>query len=126
MLLTYPHFEMLVLSTQNSTSDDSSQYRSIEEVEHFSQKSDPLDRLQKFLKVNGYGEALEDNYQLIIQEEKEAILDALRKAERKPKPPVEALFTDVYKEMPHSLESQQSELREHMSKYPDSYDQSEW
>ena len=117
---------MLVLSTQNSTSDDSSQYRSIEEVEHFSQKSDPLDRLLKFLKVNGYGEALEDNYQLIIQEEKEAILDALRKAERKPKPPVEALFTDVYKEMPHSLESQQSELREHMSKYPDSYDQSEW
>ena len=45
----------------------------------------------------------------------------MRKAERKPKPAVELLFTDVYKEMPPSLQSQWDQLSEHMDKYPDSY-----
>ena len=57
----------------------------------------------------------------MIEEEKEAILDALRKAERKPKPSVEELFKDVYTEMPPSLKAQQNQLNEHIAKYPDSY-----
>jgi 2-oxoisovalerate dehydrogenase E1 component alpha subunit len=57
----------------------------------------------------------------MIQEEKKAILDAMRKAERKPKPTVDNLFTDVYKEMPPSLVKQRDELLEHMAKYPDAY-----
>ena len=63
----------------------------------------------------------DDKIQSIIEEEKKAILDALRKAERKPKPPLEDLFTDVYNEMPPSLKAQQMKLNEHISKYPDSY-----
>jgi len=105
----------------HSTSDDSSKYRSIEEVEHFAQKCDPLDRLQTFLRLHDYDETTDEKIQSIIQEEKEAILDAMRKAERKPKPPVEDLFTDVYKEMPPSLQAQRDQLLEHMAKYPDSY-----
>jgi len=105
----------------HSTSDDSSQYRSIDEVEHFAQKSDPLDRLEKFLKLHEYDDITDEKIQSIIQEEKGAVLDALRKAERKPKPPVEDLFTDVYKDMPPSLQSQWNSLSEHMAKYPDVY-----
>jgi len=105
----------------HSTSDDSSQYRSIDEVEHFAQKSDPLDRLQNFLKLHGYDDTTDNKIESIIQEEKEAILDAMRKAEQKPKPSVEKLFTDVYEEMPPSLVAQHNQLSEHMSKYPDSY-----
>ena len=105
----------------NSTSDDSSQYRSIEEVEDFSQKSDPLDRLQNFFKLHEYDGMTDDKIESIIQEEKKDILDAMRKAEKKPKPPVEHLFTDVYEEMPPSLQSQWNELQAHMEKYPEEY-----
>ena len=107
--------------THTSTSDDSSQYRSVEEVEHFAQESDPVDRLQNFLKLHGYDETTDDKIQSIIQEEKEAVLDAMRTAERKPKPSVEDLFTDVYKDMPPCLEKQRDQLFGHMSKYPDEY-----
>ena len=48
-------------------------------------------------------------------------IDAMRKAEKKPKPPVEHLFTDVYEEMPPSLQSQWNELQAHMEKYPEEY-----
>lgn len=105
----------------HSTSDDSLQYRSAEEIDHFARQSDPLHRLQKFFKRHEYDEMTDDKIQSIIEEEKKAILDALRKAERKPKPPLEDLFTDVYNEMPPSLKAQQIKLNEHISKYPDSY-----
>jgi len=105
----------------HSTSDDSSQYRSIEEVEHFAETSDPLDRLQNFLKLHEYDDMTDDKFISMIRGEKEAILDAMRKAENKPKPTVDKLFTDVYKEMTPSLQAQQNELREHMDKYNDSY-----
>lgn len=105
----------------HSTSDDSSQYRSIEEVEDFAQKCDPLDRLKNFFKLHEYDEMTDDRIESIIQEEKKAILDAMRTAEKKPKPPLEDLFTDVYKEMPPSLQSQWDQLSEHMEKYPDEY-----
>ena len=107
--------------TQNSTSDDSSQYRSIDEVEQYAQNSDPLDRLKNFLKLHGYDETTDIKIQSILQEEKEAVIDAMRKAEQKPKPPIEDLFTDVYNEMPPSLKAQRDELLEHMAKYPDFY-----
>lgn len=105
----------------HSTSDDSSQYRSIEEVEEFARNSDPLDRLQKFFERHDYDEVTGETIQSMIEEEKSAILDALRTAERKPKPPLDDLFTDVYKDMPPSLQNQREQLMEHVSKYPDSY-----
>mmetsp|Transcript_34960 Transcript_34960/g.73345 ORF Transcript_34960/g.73345 Transcript_34960/m.73345 type:complete len:151 (+) Transcript_34960:1629-2081(+) len=113
-LLSFKHY-------QPSTSDDSSQYRSIEEVEEFARNSDPLDRLQKFFERHDYDEVTGETIQSMIEEEKSAILDALRTAERKPKPPLDDLFTDVYKDMPPSLQNQREQLMEHVSKYPDSY-----
>lgn len=54
-------------------------------------------------------------------EEKMAVLDAMKKAERKPKPPLDELFEDVYKELPASLRMQQQELHAHIAKYPSQY-----
>eukprot|EP00536_Pseudo-nitzschia_multiseries_P002590 jgi/Psemu1/235860/estExt_Genewise1.C_340171 len=105
----------------HSTSDDSFQYRSADEVDHFARESDPLDRLQNFFRRHVYHETTDDQIKAIIEEEKKHILDALRTAERKPKPPLEDLFTDVYKDMPPSLKAQQIMLNKHIAKYPDSY-----
>ncbi|VEU41189.1 unnamed protein product [Pseudo-nitzschia multistriata] len=105
----------------HSTSDDSLQYRSAEEVDHFACQSDPFDRLRKFFERHEHCGVTDDAIQSVIEEEKRAVLDALRTAERKPKPPLEDLFNDVYHEMPPSLKAQQAKLNEHVSKYPDAY-----
>ena len=105
----------------NSTSDDSLRYRSVEEVERFANDSDPLNRLQNFLKRHEYERLDDDNIRAIADQEKMAVLDAMRKSERKPKPSLENLFEDVYHEMPTSLKSQLKQLQEHMTKYPNHY-----
>ena len=51
------------------------------------------------------------------------MLNALASAEKKPKPGVEHLFTDVYEngDMPWHLQEQQAQLAEHVAKYPEHY-----
>jgi 2-oxoisovalerate dehydrogenase E1 component alpha subunit len=52
-----------------------------------------------------------------------AVLFSLTSAEKKPKPDVEHLFTDVYdnSELPWHLAEQKQQLDEHMAKYPKHY-----
>lgn len=103
----------------HSTSDDSLRYRSFEEVEHFAENSCPLKRLQAFLKR--HYDMTEHDFRAAVDEEKIAVLDAMRRAESKPKPSLEELFEDVYEEMPLRLQSQEKELHAHIAKYPSQY-----
>lgn len=105
----------------HSTSDDSLRYRSAKEVRNFSDHSDPIDRIQKFLERHGHLTA--KDFASIEEREKLAVIDAMREAERKPKPSLKELFTDVYQEMPKSLQDQQSQLQEHLQKYGKHYQQ---
>jgi 2-oxoisovalerate dehydrogenase E1 component alpha subunit len=104
----------------HSTSDDSLRYRIAEEIDHYS-KTDPLLRLQNFLKHQDYPNMNDDAFRATIDREKMAVLEAMRIAERKPKPPLEGLFEDVYAEIPASLKVQQQELNEHIAKYRNQY-----
>ena len=63
----------------------------------------------------------DEYFRSAVDEEKMAVLDAMRKAERKPKPQLDGLFEDVYCEMPASLRAQQEELHAHIAKYPNQY-----
>lgn len=63
----------------------------------------------------------DDVFQAAVDEEKTAVLDAMKKAERKPKPSLDEMFEDVYKEMPRSLKLQQQDLHAHIVKYPNEY-----
>jgi 2-oxoisovalerate dehydrogenase E1 component alpha subunit len=102
----------------HSTSDDSSKYRSAQELKDLDH-SDPLARLENFLKHNDW--LTDDEAATIKDEEKNAVLRALVQAERRPGPPLESLFEDVYHEMPPHLQEQQAKLREHLAKYPNRY-----
>lgn len=51
---------------------------------------------------------------------KEAI-GALNRASDAPKPTLDKLFTDVYDELPWSLQEQESDLRSHLARYPEAY-----
>jgi 2-oxoisovalerate dehydrogenase E1 component alpha subunit len=65
---------------------------------------------------------MEDDFNhTVADREKMAVLDAMKKAERKPKPALDELFEDIFYEMPASLKVQQQELRSHIAKYPSQY-----
>lgn len=103
----------------HSTSDDSSQYRSVEEVEGSEAHSDPLARVQAFLEK--YDWITADDATAWHRQERAAVVQAMEQAENRAKPPLEALFSDVYVDMPPHLEDQKRALEAHLAKYPDKY-----
>ncbi|GKY91173.1 hypothetical protein MPSEU_000090000 [Mayamaea pseudoterrestris] len=103
----------------HSTSDDSTRYRSKEEIEDYAQPTDPLARLGYFLRRHNW--MTTEKEAEIRSQEKIAVLKAMGQAERLPPPSLESLFTDVYHEIPPHLMEQQDQLRNHMAKYPQKY-----
>lgn len=104
----------------HSTSDDSTRYRSKDEVAHWSNESDPIARLLHFLQLNGNKEAFSEHTK-ISDEERMAVRRAMEKAELRAMPDVSTLFEDVYRTMPPSLQRQEREHLEHVKKYPEFY-----
>lgn len=103
----------------HSTSDDSLCYRSAKEVQSFADRGDPLARFQKFMERND--QLTSDDFAAIEKREKLAVIEAMREAERKPKPSLEDLFEDVYHQMPNSLKEQKQQLDKHIQKYSKQY-----
>ena len=103
----------------HSTSDDSSRYRSVEEVEEQADNGDPIRRLGAFLESVGLAD--ETTSQEIQDEEKLAVLKAMEAAEKRKPPPLKDLFEDVYHDMPQHLLEQQQSLQSHIGKYPERY-----
>jgi len=103
----------------HSTSDDSTRYRSADEVEDFTHRMDPLLRLQNFLTKHGL--LTNEEIERMREDERFAVLEAMQKAEKRPKPHMDNLFEHVYHELPASLEYQKKSLREHIAKYPKKY-----
>lgn len=103
----------------HSTSDDSSRYRSQDEVRAFADHHDPLKRLENFLDLH-HVQSQEDSVKL-KDSEKISVLEAMGKAEKRKKPDIGSMFEDVYHEKPLSLIRQEEELRNHISKYPRAY-----
>ena len=93
----------------HSTSDDSSRYRDADEVQRATDISDPLVRLDRFLKRIGWMD--ENAVASIEDEERVAVLRAMEGAEARPKPRLDTMFTDVYHKKPPSLVRQEEELR---------------
>jgi 2-oxoisovalerate dehydrogenase E1 component alpha subunit len=94
-------------------------YRSAKEVQSFEEMSDPLSRLQNFMQKHGQMTA--SDFTEIQDDEKMAVIDAMRQAERKQRPPLEDVFEDAYYEIPQSLKDRERQLREHLAKYPSQY-----
>jgi 2-oxoisovalerate dehydrogenase E1 component alpha subunit len=103
----------------HSTSDDSTRYRSEDEVVEFADRMDPLVRLNSFLQRHQL--ITEDDISKIKDEERMAVLAAIKLAEKRPKPNIDSMFTDVYKEVPLHLQKQLDALKNHVAKYPERY-----
>lgn len=103
----------------HSTSDDSSQYRSQDEVLVTTENHDPLNRLEAFLQK--YGMLTTEDTEDMKKQERRDVVKAMEQAELRDPVPMRELFTDVYHEMPLHLQRQQAQLEAHVKKYPEKY-----
>lgn len=103
----------------HSTSDDSSAYRSVDEVHHWDQRDHPIARLRRFLRLRGWwGDEEERAWR---KSTRRMVMEAFERAEREPKPNPQLLFSDVYREMPANLRRQRAALERHLQLYGEHY-----
>ena len=103
----------------HSTSDDSTAYRSKEQLEKWEDMYYPNTRLKLYLVNNNlWDEEQDKELEKVIKSE---ILSVFRKAEQLPKPHPETMFDDVYSSIPHRLAQQKEECLAHVKRYPQEY-----
>ncbi|XP_053824518.1 2-oxoisovalerate dehydrogenase subunit alpha, mitochondrial isoform X1 [Vidua chalybeata] len=103
----------------HSTSDDSSAYRSVDEVNYWDKQDHPISRLRLYLERRSWwDERQERDWR---KSSRKMVLEAFEQAEREPKPPPRLLFSDVYREMPPRLRRQREELERHLESYGEHY-----
>ncbi|GMH00895.1 hypothetical protein Nepgr_002734 [Nepenthes gracilis] len=103
----------------HSTSDDSTKYRPLDEVEHWKKTRDPLTIFRNWVARNGWwSDEHESEMRINIKKE---IIQAIQAAERMEKPPLSELFSDVYDVPPPSLCEQEQQLRDTVKRHPDDY-----
>lgn len=97
----------------HSSSDDPNAYRDPSETKEW-ERRDPVERFRKYLDSRKiWKEAWEKD---LAEEIKSEVGAALSAAEAQPpKPPVESLFEQVYRDMPAHLREQQQELLTHLA-----------
>ncbi|KAJ9132175.1 2-oxoisovalerate dehydrogenase subunit alpha [Pleurostoma richardsiae] len=104
----------------HSTSDDSFAYRARVEVEEWKRRDNPMSRLRKWMEAKGiWDDTKEKEARDSIRRD---IMKAFQEAEREKKPPIRAMFEDVYEELTPDLKAQMRQLKAHLEKYPDEYD----
>ncbi|WP_419961811.1 pyruvate dehydrogenase (acetyl-transferring) E1 component subunit alpha [Psychrobacillus sp. BM2] len=87
--------------------DDPKRYRKKEEEDEWKQK-DPLIRFRKYLTQKGLWNELEE--ELVIEEAKKAIAEAMKKADETPKMTIPSLIDSMFEQTPLHLEKQKAEF----------------
>lgn len=108
----------------HSTSDDSTRYRSTDEIAQWAETTNPIVRLRKFMEKKGIWDSNKETE--LRKATRTAVLNAMNEAERAKKPAVSQLFTDVYDDIPTHLKKQQTDLLNHLQKYKDQYNLDEF
>ncbi|KAK4490156.1 hypothetical protein RD792_000813 [Penstemon davidsonii] len=99
----------------HSTSDDSTKYRPLDEIEHWKTARSPLARFRKWVQRNGWwNDEGETELRGSIRKQ---LLNAIQVAEKTEKPSLEDLFTDVYDNLPLNLHEQEKSLRETIKRH---------
>ncbi|XP_013400822.1 2-oxoisovalerate dehydrogenase subunit alpha, mitochondrial-like isoform X2 [Lingula anatina] len=103
----------------HSTSDDSTVYRSVDEVNYWDKQDHPISRLRYYMVNKGWWN--DDMEKEWMKESRKQVMEAFQKAEKKKKPNPELMFSDVYDEVPLHLKRQMEEMKGHVSKYREYY-----
>ena len=110
--------------SHHSTSDDSFAYRAKREVEEWKRRDNPITRLRKWMEQKGiWNEDMEKEARASIRKQ---VLQEFSAAEKLKKPPIRAMFEDVYEHITPEAEAQMKELKGIIKKYPKEYDVSKF
>lgn len=102
----------------HSTSDDSTAYRSVDEIAQWNTHT-PLVKFRLYLESLGLW--CQTKEQELINSTRKEVLRVFAEAENKPKPHWKELFTDVYKEIPDHIRKQMSQMEKHLGEYKGHY-----
>ncbi|MFC3285215.1 thiamine pyrophosphate-dependent dehydrogenase E1 component subunit alpha [Litchfieldella rifensis] len=105
----------------HSSSDDPSGYRSKKEEEAWREK-DPILRMRRWLQDREWWS--EDEEKHLQESLRREVLETMKRAEKRPAPPLESLVSDVYDEVTPALAEQLERLKAHIRKYPEAYPKS--
>lgn len=103
----------------HSTSDDSTKYRPLEEIERWRKTRDPIEIFRKWIVGNGWWNDQKESE--LRNNMRQQVLNAIQVAEKLEKPSVAELFTDVYDVLPSNLLEQERLLRETIKAHPQEY-----
>ncbi|KAI3683180.1 hypothetical protein L1987_83680 [Smallanthus sonchifolius] len=93
----------------HTTSDDSTRYRAIDEIERWRGDQNPIKRFRKWIESRGWWkDVAESEYRSSIRKQ---VAQAIQVAERIEKPPVADMFNDVYDVPPRNLNEQEVFVR---------------
>lgn len=103
----------------HSTSDDSSAYRSVDEVNFWKNTDSPINRFRHYITNKGIWNDPEDKEWK--KDSRKQIMKAFAESEKRLKPSPTNMFTEVYHDVPLHLQRQLNELKQHIKKYPEHY-----
>jgi 2-oxoisovalerate dehydrogenase E1 component alpha subunit len=103
----------------HSTSDDSSAYRSTEELEVWNTVEHPINKLKNYMIKKGWFNEDEENE--YVKNVRRQIMAQNQVSEKKPKPDWREMFYDVYDDLPLNLRKQMKEMEDHIAKHKDQY-----
>ncbi|XP_037806436.1 2-oxoisovalerate dehydrogenase subunit alpha, mitochondrial [Lucilia sericata] len=103
----------------HSTSDDSTAYRSAEEIEIWNSTEHPISKLKNYMIKQGWFNEEEEN--AFVKDVRKQVLKQISVSEKKLKPSYKEMFEGVYAEMPQHLKEQLKELEEHVAAHKDYY-----
>ncbi|XP_060198383.1 2-oxoisovalerate dehydrogenase subunit alpha 1, mitochondrial-like isoform X1 [Lycium barbarum] len=105
--------------SHHSTSDDSTKYRPVEEIEHWKTAKSPISKFRKYIQRNGWwNDENESEHRGDIRKQ---VLQAIQAAEKVNKSSLTDLFTDVYDKLPLNLQDQEKSLRDAVKRSPKEY-----
>uniref|UniRef100_A0A0K0DYT9 2-oxoisovalerate dehydrogenase subunit alpha n=1 Tax=Strongyloides stercoralis TaxID=6248 RepID=A0A0K0DYT9_STRER len=103
----------------HSTSDDSTAYRTQDEINQWMEKDNTIKRFYQYLISNNYWSEEEDKEW--IKDARKEVLTAFNNAEKVKKAYPNDMFNDVYHELPNHIKKQMDEMNEHLKEYGQHY-----
>ncbi|MCE0482365.1 hypothetical protein HAX54_041052 [Datura stramonium] len=105
--------------SHHSTSDDSTKYRCVKEIEQWRTEKSPITRFRKWIQRNGWW--ADQNETELRGNIRKQVLEAIQAAEKVEKPPLTDLFGDVYDKVPSNLQEQERFIRDTIKRHPKEY-----
>lgn len=103
----------------HSTSDDSSAYRSVDEVNYWDKEDHPITRLRYNIVARGLWD---DNKEKAWKQlTRKQVMKAFSTAENRKKCNPETMFDDVYDKIPDHIQKQKEQMINHVNQYKEHY-----